>query len=183
MNSSLDPKKTEALLQDPESIQGSEVKAEDLPLKKRIFYAAMIKTMGNISQSCMVAGIKRVTYRKWLHNDPAFYELIEGGDFQERLLDFAESKLVDKINSGDIIAILFFLKTKGKKRGYIEGNALPPPSDIDKTPTWFDEPKQLATPAKQIGFEEAVIISESKNDNEGSESTGEMDPEATKVLL
>ena len=32
----------------------------------------------------------------------------------------AESKLMENINGNDNTSIIFFLKTKGKKRGYVE---------------------------------------------------------------
>lgn len=35
-------------------------------------------------------------------------------------LDFAESELFKQIKEGNITGVIFFLKTKGKKRGYIE---------------------------------------------------------------
>lgn len=38
----------------------------------------------------------------------------------ERVLDFAESQLLKKIKDGNIAAIIFFLKTRGKVRGYSE---------------------------------------------------------------
>ena len=38
----------------------------------------------------------------------------------ESMLDFAESKLIEHINNNDITSLIFFLKTKGKKRGYVE---------------------------------------------------------------
>lgn len=39
---------------------------------------------------------------------------------KESLLDFAESQLLNNIKNGDTTSILFYLKTQGKKRGYIE---------------------------------------------------------------
>ena len=39
----------------------------------------------------------------------------------ERVLDVAENRLLKMINEGDRTAIIFFLKCKGKNRGYVEG--------------------------------------------------------------
>jgi len=38
----------------------------------------------------------------------------------ETILDLAETKLVQNINNNDNTAIIFYLKTKGKNRGYVE---------------------------------------------------------------
>lgn len=39
---------------------------------------------------------------------------------RERFLDFAENKLLEHIQNGDITALIFFLKTQGRHRGYSE---------------------------------------------------------------
>ena len=38
----------------------------------------------------------------------------------EETLDYAESKLLQSIRDGNVTSIIFYLKTKGKKRGYVE---------------------------------------------------------------
>ena len=41
-------------------------------------------------------------------------------DARESMIDFAEGKLYQNIQNNDTVSILFFLKTQGKARGYIE---------------------------------------------------------------
>jgi hypothetical protein len=41
-------------------------------------------------------------------------------DTKENMLDIAESELLKKIKSGNMTALCFFLKCRGKERGYIE---------------------------------------------------------------
>lgn len=49
---------------------------------------------------------------------PLIAEAIETAEAQ--ILDHCENKLLSKIREGDLTAIIFMLKCKGKKRGYIE---------------------------------------------------------------
>ena len=86
--------------------------------KKETFLQALKLNLGNISQSCKASNIGRQTYYDWVNDDEEFKHSCK--DVEESLLDLAENRLLEKIDNSDITAIIFFLKTKGKKRGYIE---------------------------------------------------------------
>ncbi len=45
-------------------------------------------------------------------------------DIKEQYLDMAEAKLIEKIRTGATPELLFYLKTQGKSRGYIERQQL-----------------------------------------------------------
>lgn len=97
--------------------QNEQVKKRTTATQK-IFLAAYKASFGNISAACEKANIGRGTYYRWMKTNPKFAEQVE--DQNEKLIDYAESKLLKQIMDSNITAIIFFLKTKGKKRGYIE---------------------------------------------------------------
>lgn len=72
----------------------------------------------NVSATCTALGIDRATFYKWRKEDSELDAMLN--DESESLIDFTESKLVEKIGEGDLTAIIFMLKTRGKNRGYIE---------------------------------------------------------------
>lgn len=76
------------------------------------------KKAGNISATCTALGIDRNTFTAWREKYPKLNQLLSEVD--ESLIDFSESKLLESINEGNLTAIIFHLKTKGKNRGYIE---------------------------------------------------------------
>ena len=41
-------------------------------------------------------------------------------DIEEQIIDSILSELHDKIKAGDVDAVIFYLKTHGKHRGYVE---------------------------------------------------------------
>lgn len=85
--------------------------------KKRII-EAMEKSLGVITTACRVAGVSRDTYYRYYEEDPEFAKQCD--DIENIVLDFAESQLHKQIKDGNPTSTIFFLKTKGKKRGYYE---------------------------------------------------------------
>lgn len=92
--------------------------ARETAERKAITIKAYEKKGGNVAATCEAANIGRRTFYLWKETDPEFAEAIK--DLDESLLDFAESKLMEKVQDGDLTAIIFTLKTKGKDRGYVE---------------------------------------------------------------
>lgn len=87
-------------------------------IKKTAFLAKYEATLGNISQSCKAADISRQTFYNWLESDSDFRQSVDA--LNESCIDFAESSLKKQIQDGDTTATIFYLKTKGKSRGYVE---------------------------------------------------------------
>lgn len=76
------------------------------------------KKGGNVSATCLALNISRQTFYTRKEKSKELRDKLD--EIDEALLDFAESKLIQHINDGNLTALLFFLKTKGKKRGYVE---------------------------------------------------------------
>jgi predicted DNA-binding transcriptional regulator AlpA len=87
-------------------------------LKKEQLLEALTKSLGIVSTACESVGISRTTYYKYYNEDEDFKKQVN--DIGEATIDFAESSLFELIRSGNTAATIFFLKTKGKRRGYIE---------------------------------------------------------------
>ena len=94
------------------------IKSDRIQEKKKKFVVGLRNNLGNISRACDAVGISRTTYYDWIESDDTFKEDVE--HIKESLLDLAECKLLENIEDNQNIAIIFYLKTKGKKRGYIE---------------------------------------------------------------
>jgi hypothetical protein len=62
------------------------------------------------------------TVRRYIKNYPQLAELQDA--INEFRLDTSEVQLFNKVNKGDNTAIIFHLKCKGKKRGYIDNAAI-----------------------------------------------------------
>ena len=86
-------------------------------LKKNLL-AALEKSLGIVTNACRKVGCNRSTFYDYYAKDMKFKKAVD--DIQNIALDFAESQLHKQIQDGNTTATIFLLKTKGKKRGYIE---------------------------------------------------------------
>jgi len=87
-------------------------------IRKQRLLEALESTLGVVTTACRKLGIERSTVYSWLKNDPDFRAKYD--ELQGVALDFAESKLHQRIAEGSDACTIFYLKTKGKARGYIE---------------------------------------------------------------
>lgn len=110
---------------------------------KKALLKALEKSLGVVTTACESCGVGRSSYYEYYNNDPEFKKEVD--ELSDRALDFVESKLFERIkgyehnedkvfnNNGtplvvpvikhyppDPTSMIFYLKTKGKKRGYIE---------------------------------------------------------------
>lgn len=102
-------------LKKTQSIESKPTKSD---IVKANLLAALTKSLGIVSTACNSVGINRDTYYHYLATDEKFKQSVEG--LQDNVLDFAESKLYKLVNDENPAAVFFLLKTKGKKRGYVE---------------------------------------------------------------
>ena len=93
---------------------------------------ALHNSLGNITQACEAIGVDRSSYYYYIETNPDFKEAVN--DINNIALDHVEQQLFKKIDGIKITgkdgqqydippsdaAIIFYLKCKGKQRGYIE---------------------------------------------------------------
>jgi hypothetical protein len=87
-------------------------------INKKAMIEALEKSLGIVTTACKAVGISRETHYRWTREDEAYKEAAQS--IADIALDFAESQLHKRIKDGSDAAVIFYLKTKGKKRGYIE---------------------------------------------------------------
>lgn len=85
---------------------------------KKQLLKALEKSMGIVTNACKIVKLDRSTFYRYYNEDEQFASDVDS--MQDYVLDFAESKLLENIKDKKETSIIFYLKTKGKKRGYIE---------------------------------------------------------------
>ena len=72
------------------------------------FIQALEQARGIVKDACAAVGISRKTYYNWRDSDPEFKAAADM--VKEDVLDYVESKLLDKVEAGDNTSIIFYLK-------------------------------------------------------------------------
>lgn len=79
----------------------------------------------------------------------------------EKKLDFGETQLMKNIKEGKETSVIFFLKTKGKQRGYVEKQELEHSGDIERSVT---------VNVENLNKDELEALSKLKISNESQQS-------------
>lgn len=79
---------------------------------------ALERTLGVVTSACKNVGISRETHYRWMREDDQYKKDVL--ELENVALDYAETQLHKQIKQGNTSATIFYLKTKGKNRGYVE---------------------------------------------------------------
>lgn len=92
--------------------------AERVATDKARFLEALRNNRGLLSYARKATGLSTSFFNDCMRIDPDF--AAEYLEIQEEQIDKAENKLYDHIDGDDVTSNIFYLKCKGKKRGYVE---------------------------------------------------------------
>lgn len=89
-----------------------------LSRKQRAFLKALEKSLGVVGAAQKLINVSRNLHTQWLREYPDYREQVE--QINDSALDFVEARLYSLIKQGDVPSTIFYMKTKGRGRGYAE---------------------------------------------------------------
>lgn len=87
---------------------------------------ALHESKGLLTLAARKAGVSYTTVKRYATEFDSVREAVQ--EAKESMLDFAEGKLYEKIRNGDNACIIFYLKTQGRHRGYVERSEVSGPA-------------------------------------------------------
>jgi transposase-like protein len=96
--------------------------------KQDLIIKELIQNKNNVTEACAKHNVGRTTYYEWM-KDPDFKERLN--EAEDAMLDWIESQAKKRIEEGSDKLIELYLKTRGKKRGFVEDK------NIDINHTFF----------------------------------------------
>lgn len=94
---------------------------EEVEERKAKFLTILEKHKGLITPAATEMRIGRGKVYQWIHEDEEFKKSVD--EIADTVLDFVEENLYKNIEKGDTTAAIFYLKNKGRKRGYSDGSS------------------------------------------------------------
>jgi hypothetical protein len=87
------------------------------------FLTALAENLGNITKTCLEINISRASFYKWKNNEESQFsqKLVE---IEEQVFDWVEEKIFERLQEKSDTMLIFYAKTRMKKRGYIERTEL-----------------------------------------------------------
>ena len=138
---------------------------------KKALLKALEKSLGVVTTACKQVGVGRTTFYEWYNKDEEFKNQVD--DISNIALDFAESQLHKQIQEGNTTATIFLLKTKGKKRGYVERQEIQHDGTVQSTLIEWKPPQEEKS-SKNV-TDNSTTLSNPKKD---SKSTKEAQDQA-----
>ena len=83
---------------------------------KKLLLEALERTMGIVTPACKEVGISRDRFYTYYNEDEEFKKKVD--DIHDIQVDFVEGQLFRKIREGSERSILFYMRYRGRKRGY-----------------------------------------------------------------
>lgn len=106
-------------------------------LRKERMLKALVQANGIVTTACKTAKIVRATHYRWLEDDEEYCKAVESID--DLTAEFVEGQLMKLIKAEHPQSIMFYLKTKGKTRGW--GSTVEITGDADKPIVWKETKK------------------------------------------
>jgi hypothetical protein len=97
---------------------GSTPKVNKIAHTKKRLLEALEESLGVVTDACKIADVSRSAFYGYYNDDAEFKAAVDSID--DMAIDFAESQLHKQIKDGVPVSTIFYLKTRGKKRGYVE---------------------------------------------------------------
>jgi len=116
------------------------VKMDKTEANKTAMIAALENSLGIVTTACSQVGVSRESHYRWIREDANYKESVES--LTDVAIDVVESKLYELIKQGNVTSVIFYLKTKGRKRGYSEHHELEQ-REILRVIDWGLQPKVL----------------------------------------
>ena len=132
--------------------------------RKERMMAALARHDGEVAAACRDADVHRSTHYNWLSTDPTYKALLE--DLGNDRLDMVESALFKGAVDGCAKRQIFYLRTKGKQRGWVTssevtgGDGGPVQVDMDLSALARAHPPEHLTAALQDMLDKTKSLEE-----------------------